>query len=146
MPYTSHRKLVSFAVLLLAFSLYVYIAQAKTLILQDIDDSSHLCLYVGDTLTIKLTSNPSTGFSWAKPEPVAHLSLVSSRSERGSSTQPGASGFQIFTYEATRPGDATLALNYLRPFEKNTPPARTFHLTLTIEERPSVKPDGAAKP
>lgn len=42
MPYTSHRKLVSFAVLLLAFSLYVYIARAKTLILQDIDGSSHL--------------------------------------------------------------------------------------------------------
>lgn len=44
MPYTSHRKLVSFAVLLLAFSLYVYIARAKTLILQDIDGSSHPCL------------------------------------------------------------------------------------------------------
>ena len=102
----------SFLVLVLCV---VLVAHAKTLLLDESDNNSHLCLYVGDTLSIKLAANPTTGYSWAKPEAFLHLDLIISRSERGSSDRVGAPGFQVFAFKATEPGESDLDLNYLRP-------------------------------
>jgi len=112
----------------------------------DSDNNSHLCLYVGDTLSIKLAANPTTGYSWAKPEAFLHLDLIISRSERGSSDRVGAPGFQVFAFKATEPGESALDLNYLRPFEKNTPPAKMFHLWVKIEARPTTKAENKTTP
>lgn len=77
-------------------------APAKTLFLDDSDNSTHLCVNVGDTITVKLTSNPSTGYSWGKSRPISQLELVSSTSERDPSSPPGAAGFQVFIWKATK--------------------------------------------
>jgi inhibitor of cysteine peptidase len=103
-------------------------------------------MYVGDTLTIKLASNPSTGYNWGQPEGIAHLQLLSARPEPGSSDRVGARGFQIFSFKATEAGESTLSLNYIRPFEKNTPAVKTFLVTLTIEPRPFIANNSPAKP
>jgi inhibitor of cysteine peptidase len=130
---------------LLLFALIVFVVQSKILLLSDSDDNSHIYLYVGDTITIKLVSNPTTGYSWAKPEHITQLKLVSSRAEQGGSERAGAPGYQIFSFKATGEGDCTIALNYLRPFEKNTPPAKVFHVSIRVEARP-IKTEGSAKP
>jgi inhibitor of cysteine peptidase len=131
-------------VFLLMFSILV--TPAKTLLLDDSDVNSHICLYVGDTLTLKLSSNPSTGYSWGKPDNLLHFRLIASKAQHGSSTNLGAHGFQLFTWHATEPGESSLALNYFRPFEKNSPPMKTFHLSFTVEPRPETKPFATAKP
>jgi inhibitor of cysteine peptidase len=140
------RSLLKFLPLLVPVLCVVLVADAKTLLLDDSDNNSHLCLYVGDTLTIKLTSNPTTGYSWAKPQAFRHLKLITSRSERGSSDRVGSPGFQVFSFKATEPGESALDLNYLRPFEKNTPPAKMFHLSVKIETRPTTKAENSATP
>jgi inhibitor of cysteine peptidase len=137
------RKCFTLFVLVLLLALFV--AQGKTLLLDDSDDNSHICLYVGDTLTIRLASNPTTGFSWGQPE-VTHLQALSSDSEPGTSKRAGAPGFQTFSFKATEEGESTLTLNYFRPFEKATPPAKIFLLFVTIEPRPIVTKSSVGTP
>jgi inhibitor of cysteine peptidase len=123
----------TFAMLLLVFCE----DSAKTVLLDENDNNSHLCLYVGDIITVRLVSNLTTGYSWGKPEAVPHLELTSSTTESGQSKAPGAAGYQLFTWKASETGDSTLVLRYFRPFEKNSPPARTFRLSLSIQPRPT---------
>jgi inhibitor of cysteine peptidase len=141
-----HFSRKSLVLLMLLLSLFLFVAQAKTLLLDDSDDSSHLCLYVGDTVRIKLASNPTTGYSWGQPEGIAHLQLLSTQPAQDSSDRVGAPGFQIFSFKATEAGESTLTLNYFRPFEKNTPSAKTFLVTLTIEPRPFIASNVPPKP
>lgn len=135
MPTRRLARLLSLFILLLPLSLFL--TEAKTLLLDESDDNSHLCLYSGDLLAIKLVSNPTTGYSWTNLDSPSNLELLSSKSERPSSDRPGAPGFQVFSFKATKPGDSALILSYLRPFEKDAPPARKFRLTITVEPRPA---------
>jgi inhibitor of cysteine peptidase len=129
------RFLLLFALLL---PLFFFVCDAKTLYLDDSDENSHLCLYTGDTLTIKLISNPTTGYSWTNADSPSNLELLASRSSPGTADRLGAPGYQTFSFRATKPDESTLVLNYLRPFEKNTPPAKRFRLFITVEARPAV--------
>lgn len=144
MPRQMWRKFLALFVLL--FPLFLFVAQAKTLLLDDADDNSHICLYVGDTLTIKLPSNRTTGYSWGQPESGAHLELLSTKQEQAATDRVGAPGFQVFSFKATETGVSTLTLNYFRPFEKDTPPVKTFLVSLTIEARPFVAQNAAGTP
>jgi inhibitor of cysteine peptidase len=119
---------------------------AKTVLLDDSDNGSRLCANVGDTITVKLTSNPSTGYSWGKPNDVSQLQLVSSTFEGDPSSHPGSPGFQVFTWKATKAGMAAITLNYYRPFEKDTPPAKSYHLSITVEARQIARTEAAEKP
>jgi len=135
----SPRGSKALALFVFLFVYGLFATPAKTLLLNEADDNSHLCLYVGDLVSIKLVSNPTTGYSWGKPENVAHLKLISAQSEKGSTDRIGAAGFQVFSLKAMEADESKLVLSYARPFEKNTPPARTFHLSITIEARPGSK-------
>jgi inhibitor of cysteine peptidase len=128
-------KLLSMVAL---FVLLLFGTNAKTLLLDESDENTHICLYPGDLLTIKLISDPATGFTWTNPESPVSLELLSSKSMPGSADRAGAPGYQVFSFNATKPGDSTLVLKYLRPFEKNTPPAKMFRLFITVEARPAL--------
>lgn len=135
MPTRSFRKILPLCLALLPLSLFV--ANAKTILVDESDDSSHICLYTGDILMTKLASNPTTGYSWTNTDSPSNLDLLSSKSTPGSADRSGAPGYQTFSFKATRPDESTLVLNYLRPFEKNTPPAKRFRLSVTVEPRPA---------
>jgi len=109
---------------------------AKTVLLGESDSNTRVCLTVGDTVRIKLPSNPTTGYSWANPEALAIVELIASHVEKPATNRVGASGYQVFTFKASSPGEAELVLNYLRPFEKGTPPAKTFRLAVSVEQPP----------
>jgi inhibitor of cysteine peptidase len=134
-----------FVLLLVVFALALLGAHGKTLLLDDSDDNSHVCLYIGDTLTIKLASNPSTGYSWGNPQ-VSHVQMISSDSKEGSSGRVGEPGFQTFSFKATDEGESTFTLRYFRRFEKGVAPVKTFLLFVTIEPRPFVNKDYSGKP
>jgi inhibitor of cysteine peptidase len=108
------------------------------------DDGTTVRLTRGGTLTITLESNPSTGFSWylaalAGPE----LELVGEPAYVPPvSTTPlvGAAGTQVFSLRATgigmppagTPAIVQVALDYKRGFEPDTPPEKTFRVTVEI--------------
>jgi inhibitor of cysteine peptidase len=121
---------------LLAFAVLAMVTTGKTILCDESDNNTRVQLYVGDTLSVRLKSNVTTGYSWNIAELPNSLRAVDSKSESGKSGRVGEGGFQFFTFNATKPGQSTLKLNYFRPFEKDSPPAKTYHLSISVEPRP----------
>lgn len=120
----------------LALVALAMIAAGKTTLCDESDNNTRVILYVGDTLSIRLHSNVTTGYSWNTAELPNTLQEVDSKTESGKSGRLGEPGFQFFTFKAAAPGQSTLKLNYFRPFEKDSPPKKTFRLSVSIEPRP----------
>jgi Chagasin family peptidase inhibitor I42 len=81
--------------LTLVLSLLTSIAPGKIMLLDETDNHTHVVLYVGDSLSIKLKSNPTTGYSWSVAELPVFLQQLDSK------TEPGKGGVPV------RPGSNT---------------------------------------
>ena len=86
-------------------------------------------------LVIRLPANPSTGYSWRyvlTGDDVLHLDTIS-----GEASAPngmvGVPGEQVWSFRAQGSGRAILTYVYERSWEKNTPPANTFTLDVTVD-------------
>lgn len=103
------------------------------------DNGSKVSLKLGDSLSIELESNPSTGYSWQVSG--ADQSVLAAAGEpqfnlpSGATARPGAPGTQTFVFNAVGKGTTTLSLIYVRPWEKDvTPtPPNTFSVQVTVE-------------
>jgi hypothetical protein len=96
-------------------SLFLSATAAKTLLLDESDENTHACLYPAD---------------------IAHP---------GSGDRPGAPGFLVFSFNATKPGETVLVLKkYLRPFAKSARPAKCF--TYSSQSRSALAPNQALAP
>jgi predicted secreted protein len=90
---------------------------------------------VGDTFTIPLEANHTTGYSWRlaqTPDP-AILKQAGEKYEEDNSGGVGAGGVETWTFQAMARGTVTLVFEYARPFEKNVPPAKTSKFKITIK-------------
>ena len=99
---------------------------------------SVLKLAPGSHATIKLSENPSTGYSWridrrAKLEPryIAHRRRWSSRAAEG--IVIGAPGTHKWSVEALSSGQAIVDFVYQRPWENA--PVRTHRVTVQVKTR-----------
>jgi len=109
-------------------------AGAHAVSITDEDAGKDVDLTSGGTLIVKLKSNPSTGYSWAvagDPSPLK-LEKTSYRKNTASSKVAGAPGVQVFQFDASSAGMATLRLIYCRSWEYNVPPARTFNVRVNV--------------
>jgi predicted secreted protein len=99
------------------------------------DPAQPIVVQRGQFFTIALDSNPTTGYSWhldPTPSPEVVV-LVTSRFQPPTQARPGAGGTQVMTFHATGSGQATLSLDYTRPWERTTPPARTVQFQVTVQ-------------
>jgi len=71
---------------------------------------------VGETFTISLKSNPTTGFSWQPEFDSEFLKLVS-KDFKSDSTLPGSPGVEFFEFEAVKQGEVKVKMIYKRPWE-----------------------------
>jgi len=96
--------------------------------------SGPITLEVGQRAVIELESNATTGYQWAPTaEPDARVvSVVSDTYVAPGSQLAGAGGTQKIVVEGVAAGTTTLALGYSRPWEKDTPPARTATFDITV--------------
>ncbi len=106
-------------------------------------------LRVGDTLRVVLAANVSTGYSWQVASNEAGvLESASSQNTPAAPQRMGAPGQQTLSFTARAPGQDHLTLNYARPWEKNTKPARTYDVSVTVQaagsdsDSPVVTPAG----
>lgn len=91
--------------------------------------------------SVKIQSNPTTGYSWAvqkiTDEAVVQFRRVEEwhEQEEGDKKQPllGAPTYEILTFEALKPGKAEIHLKYRRPWEKDIPPIKTHKVYVNIE-------------
>ncbi len=86
----------------------------------------------GRRFSIRLASNPTTGYSWklAAPPNPAIVRCLTNTFLPPATTLCGAGGHEAWTFQAAAPGNAAIHLEYRRPWETNQPPARdqVFHV------------------
>lgn len=90
---------------------------------------------LGDSFTVELKSNPTTGFGWqVKPSPEAPkiLEVKADNFIAPQSELCGAPGKHVYRFTAAARGKTTLRLVYLRPWEKPPRPAAEFKLPVTV--------------
>lgn len=101
------------------------------------DDGKTVTVALDGTLIVALTSNPSTGYSWAvvADEPT-NLELEGEPTyvPPGSTTPVvGAAGTEVFTFKAIKTGSSKLSMAYSRSFESGVEPEETFEVTVVVK-------------
>ena len=110
--------------------------------LTDKDSGRTLHLDKGDTFTIQLVSNPTTGYLWKFGTPPYDESVMILRGDNYIQPEEelcGAPGKRSLTFLAEGSGRTGLRLIYVRPWEKNQPPAREFNLMVIVKDGTEVK-------
>ena len=91
---------------------------------------------VGHNVTIVLKSNPTTGYQWqiAKSPDESTLKLISSEYLADKTELVGSGGKQVWRLKALKPGEASISVKYVRPWEKNTPPQNEESYLVIIKQ------------
>ena len=91
---------------------------------------------VGETFSIVLDSNPSTGYQWRLIYPLDGgnpLKLISSKYGALKMDLEGAGGKEIWTFEALSVGQKKIVFEYLRAWEKDKEPIKRMTFTVNIQ-------------
>ena len=97
-------------------------------VVTDQDNGKDIDLPTGDTLVLRLKSNPSTGYTWTIKRGPSILRLVKTSTKKSGQTGHVVGGpvIQEFRLTAVSAGMASLTLEYRRPWEYTAGPAKTF--------------------
>jgi inhibitor of cysteine peptidase len=124
------------ALLLMAVALTAIIGCGAhtALALEAKDDGNQITLQKGQTLTVKLEGNPTTGYTWEMVEPDgAILRQVGEPEFNADSELLGAPGTLTLRFEAVEAGQTELRLVYHRPWETGVEPLETFTVQVTVK-------------
>lgn len=106
------------------------------------DSGRTLNLDKGDTFTIQLTSNPTTGFQWkfdAAPFDKQVMSIREDKFIQPDTQLCGAPGKRSLSFQAEGAGRTGLRLIYVRPWEKDRQPAKEFSLVVIVRDETKSK-------
>ena len=100
----------------------------------DANNHSQIIIQKGNMMIVELLTNPGTGYSWQiiKNDPDKLKPLGDSVLKPLETEAPGASENQVFRFLAQNSGLAVLELHYLRPWERNIPPLKTYQINVQI--------------
>jgi inhibitor of cysteine peptidase len=108
------------------------------------DNGKRARVPLGKNILIRLPGNPTTGYTWqasgVSSAAVRMLGQPQFSAAPATQGKVGAGGTYSFKFQAVQPGAATIKLVYLRPWEKNKPPAQTFTVTLDVLRPQSAPP------
>jgi rhodanese-related sulfurtransferase len=100
----------------------------------------------GQTVTVTLASNPTTGFRWEAAQDSALFAVRDCYVSRPQSAPvSGSGGWQTFVLTPTQAGTAQVSFTYVRPWEDGGA-ARELSYTFTVSEdfRITFSADGSA--
>lgn len=102
-------------------------------------NGSSLNAEVGDSITLELEGNPTTGFLWVFAAPYDEEILIMtgesySKPDEGKdgAKRMGAPTTKTMTFKAVGPGRTGLKLEYRRPWEKGIAPAKVFECLVSV--------------
>ena len=110
-----------------------------TSIMLTLDDSGKTVdLVVGETVTLTLQGNPTTGYEWTvkKFDNAGVLRTLLDGVYTANADEPGLVGMggtYVWSYKAIEPGEAHVDMIYARPWETDAP-AETFSMTFMVME------------
>ncbi len=92
---------------------------------------------VGDTFTVTLCSNASTGFSWSEAAKTDDPTVVQQLDHKvippSQTGLVGAAGQETWTFKALKKGAANISMDYSRPWEGGEKGQWTFALAVTVK-------------
>ena len=90
---------------------------------------------VGETFSIVLDSNPSTGYQWrlANSADGGPLKLIGSKYRTSKLNLEGTGGKEIWSFEALSVAQKTIVFEYVRPWEKDLAPLRTHVFKVLVQ-------------
>lgn len=92
-------------------------------------------LGVGETLTLSLCSNPSTGFKWDAAA-IADRTVLEQMGQtyvEPSANTVGAAGKEVFAFRGLKKGQTTVAIKYSRPWEGGEKGVWSFALQVEVK-------------
>lgn len=91
-------------------------------------------LSVGEELKINLRSNPTTGYRWQLADELDEnvVKLVGSEFKAPDTRVLGAPGEEVWIFKAVGPGRTTIQMKYVRPWEKDVPPAKSAQFNIEV--------------
>ena len=102
------------------------------------DSGRTLHLDRGDTFTVLLVTNPTTGFLWKLGTPPYDEKVMIMRGDKyiqpDEQLRCGAPGKRSLTFLAEGSGRTGLRLIYVRPWEKNKKPVKEFNLMVIVKD------------
>jgi inhibitor of cysteine peptidase len=106
-------------------------ASGRTLTAEDAGQTIEM--NIGDTLSVELEGNPSTGYTWEVAEMNASvLKQIGETEFETDSELVGSGGVLILRFEAIGSGQTPLKLVYHRPWEQDAPPEETFEVSIIV--------------
>jgi len=89
----------------------------------------------GDSITIKLPTQPGTGYSWQFSSKNSKVAALEGQPEivPDGNVKPGGVETQVFHVRIRRGGKARLVMKYIRPWEKQASPQKTFTITVHVQ-------------
>jgi inhibitor of cysteine peptidase len=109
-------------------------AAQTALALEAKDDGNQITLQKGQTLTVKLEANPTTGYTWEMVEPEGAILRQAGEPEFNPDSELlGAPGTLTLRFEAVEAGQMDLRLVYHRPWETGAEPLETFTVQVTVQ-------------
>lgn len=94
-----------------------------------------ITLAVGDTLSVTLASNPSTGYSWTAETQIGDASVVQQTSHVSvgpTSTMMGAPSAETWTFRALNAGTTTITTDYSQPWPGGVKAEWTFKANVAV--------------
>ena len=89
---------------------------------------------VGDKITVKLCSNPTTGFQWAYETTVEDVLKEEDHDfEEPEGDVVGAASIEVWTFEAVEKGTTEVRMEYSQPWEGGLKAEWTYIMTVTVE-------------
>jgi inhibitor of cysteine peptidase len=102
------------------------------IVIKQENNGSTVSAKVGDSLSVELPENPTTGFRWAPAELDARI--VELRTDEfilGSDTAVGAGGVRVFRFLVKGPGSACLQLKLVRAWESGAS-SKLFEIHINV--------------
>ncbi len=103
----------------------------------DSDNGKTILVKGGDTFTVRLEENPSTGYSWNLTVGNG-LRLVKDRYVPGTTSMIGSGGIHEWTIKAIGNGTSGIAGIYKRPWEPGSGGDKRFSMTIKVVGKPCI--------
>lgn len=95
----------------------------------------------GDSFTVTLCSNPTTGFQWESARisdqtvlQEMNREFIGPAEEPGKMPPPpGTAGQEVWTFQALKAGESTISIDYSRPWEGGEKGEWTYNLTVAVK-------------
>ena len=137
------RTIPVFAMLLLSVWLVACAPSTGTSVTVSCDDlqsqphiSKQMAVTAGNTFTITLCSNATTGFQWSESAQISDQTVVQQTGHEfvspANTGVVGAPGNEVWTFKALKKGTSTITMEYSRPWEGGEKGVWTFNLTVTV--------------